>query len=213
MNDEQSINNQPMSFSMEDAERSQALGPSRFARALKQARFARGWTQAELADQLSLPKRALVSWETAERVPSIGMVLVLLDALRPEEGVSLQHDLVTAYIADDLEHLKNRNDQKAKTEASFAHRLPRILKSVLHSTTPNRGHPTSQEQKTHLAPQINQQDMSKTAPQGSVQQTLEPLLALMAQFQQHPELIMVVRDFLQEIVPISISTPPDESVQ
>lgn len=201
MNNDQSLHTQSMPFSMEDAKRPSILGPSRFARALKQARFTRGWTQAELANRLSLPKRALVSWETAERVPSIGMVLVLLDALRPEDEVPLEHDLVTAYIADDLEHLKNRNDQKAKPEAPFAHRLPRILDRVLHSTTPNREHPIFQEQETQMAPHIDQQDIPKTAPQRSEQQTLEPLLALIAQFQHHPELITVVRDFLREITP------------
>jgi transcriptional regulator with XRE-family HTH domain len=213
MNNDQPLRNQPMPFSMEGAERSQALGPSRFARALKQARFARGWTQAELAQKLSLPKRALVSWETAERVPSIGMVLVLLDALRPEDEMPLQHELVTAYIADDLNHLQSRNDQKAKPEASFAQRLSHILESVLHSTTPNGEYPASQERDMPLAPLIDQQDMPKTTPQGSEQQTLEPLLALMAQFQQHPELIIVVSEFMQEIIPVSSPADPKGPLQ
>ena len=79
-------------------------GPTRFARALKRARFARGWTQARLAAQLAIPKRSIVSWETGERIPSVGMVVLLLDALFPGEELSLHQELTAAYIVDDLEH-------------------------------------------------------------------------------------------------------------
>ena len=77
-------------------------GPTRFARALKRARFARGWTQARLAAQLAIPKRSIVSWETGERIPSVGMVVLLLDAFFPGEELSLHRELTTAYIVDDL---------------------------------------------------------------------------------------------------------------
>src|SRR5436305_13851611 len=73
-------------------------GPTHFARALKRARFARGWTQAKLAAQLAIPKRAIVSWETGERIPSIGMVMLLLGSLVPGWGLSLHRNVATAYI-------------------------------------------------------------------------------------------------------------------
>src|SRR5437660_12848432 len=87
-------------------------GPTRFARALKQARFARGWTQAKLAAQLAIPKRSIVSWETGERIPSVGMVMLLLDALFPGEQPSFHRELITAYIVDDLERQQQRRNHE-----------------------------------------------------------------------------------------------------
>jgi len=199
--DYSSHNQDSLSFSLEDAARSQVHGPSRFARALKQARFARGWTQADLAARLPIPKRAIVSWETAERVPSIGMVMLLVDTLRPEEEVSLRHDLITAYIADDLERLKNRSDHKTKQVVPFFQRIQRILESVLQLSSKNVVRPSSQEHRTDTRQSSDQRNVPAPPQQMGEQQTLEPLLALMARFQQHPELIAVVSDFIQELVP------------
>lgn len=102
----------PLAFhlSLEEAKGPKVEGPSRFARALKRARFARGWTQAKLAAQLAIPKRSIVSWETGERIPSVGMVMLLLDVLFPGEELSLHHELITAFIVDDLERLERRRD-------------------------------------------------------------------------------------------------------
>src|SRR5258708_20618137 len=102
-------------------------GPSRFATALKQARFRKGWTQAKLAAQLSISKRSIVSWETAERIPSIGMVILLLDALLTEEELSLHRELITAYILDDLERQQSRQDLQRPQDDPFLQRAHRMI--------------------------------------------------------------------------------------
>ncbi len=152
-------------------------GPSRFARALKRARFARGWTQAKLAAQLAIPKRSIVSWETGERIPSVGMVMLLLDALFPGEELSFQRELITAYIVDDLERQEQRRDSQHGQGDPLLRRVQRVMAQVLQLPT--------------------------TRPQEKVdeQQALEPLFALMAQLRQHPELIPVTRDFIRELAP------------
>src|SRR5258708_20693 len=121
-------------FSLKDAKGPQASGPSRFARALKEARFARGWTQAELAAQIPVPKRSIVSWETAERLPSIGTVILLLDTLIPGEELSLHRELLCAYIADDLERQESRKGQQQFGDA-FLQRLHSVVERVLQLPT------------------------------------------------------------------------------
>src|SRR5947209_5226716 len=98
-------------LSLEEAASPEVEGPTRFARALKRARFARGWTQVKLAAQLAIPKRAIVSWETGERIPSVGMVVLLLDALLSGEEPSFHRELLTAYIVDDLQRQEQRRDE------------------------------------------------------------------------------------------------------
>src|SRR5260370_42680240 len=105
-------------------------GPSRFATALKQARFRKGWTQAKLAVQLSISKRSIVSWETAERIPSIGIVILLLDALLTEKELSLHREMITAYIVDDLERLQRRNDLQRHKDDPFAQQGQRMIRRV-----------------------------------------------------------------------------------
>src|SRR6266852_1684991 len=158
-------------------------GPSRFARALKRARFARGWTQARLAAQLAIPKRSIVSWETGERIPGVGMVMLLLDALFPGEELSFQRELSIAYIVDDLERKLQRRDAQHSQNDPLLQRIQRVMTQVLQlppnvpQTGPARGYQVDEEQ------------------------ALEPLFALMARLRQHPELIPVTRDFLRELAP------------
>src|SRR5712691_666359 len=105
-------------------------GPSHFARALKRARFARGWTQARLAEQLAIPKRSIVSWETGERIPSVGIVMLLLDALFPGEELSLHRELITAYIVDDLEHQEQRRGPQRGQDDPLLQRVQRVMAQV-----------------------------------------------------------------------------------
>src|SRR2546421_11318507 len=116
--------------SLEETAGSQVEGPSRFARALKRARFARGWTQARLAAQLGIPKRSIVSWETGERIPSIGMVLLLLDALFPGEELSLHRELATAYIVDDLEGQEQRGGSQRGQGDPLLQRVQRVIAQI-----------------------------------------------------------------------------------
>lgn len=200
MNTDRSLQMDNFSFSLENAPGPQASGPSRFARALKEARFARGWTQAKLAAQISVPKRSIVSWETAERLPSIGMVIVLLDTLIAKEDLSLHHTLLCAYIADDLERQENRKDQQ-QSEGALLQRLHRLRERVLQLPTRKPGDLSSHQSKNAGDHAATQEHTSPQTQQMSEQQALEPLFGLMAQLQQHPELITVARDFIHELVP------------
>jgi transcriptional regulator with XRE-family HTH domain len=187
-------------LSLEEAAGPEVEGPSRFARALKRARFARGWTQAKLAAQLAIPKRSIVSWETGERIPSIGMVMLLLDAFFPDEELSFHRELITAYIVDDLERKAQRRDaQRGQSE-----RVQRVMAQVLQlpmSTTQARPAIGHQEASGQADEQLEEREPSRSQEKVDEQQALEPLFALMAQLRQHPELIPVTRDFIRQLAP------------
>ncbi len=191
-------------LSLEEAAGPEVEGPSRFARALKRARFARGWTQAKLAAQLAIPKRSIVSWETGERIPSVGMVMLLLDALFPGEELSFQRELITAYIVDDLERQEQRRDSQHGQGDPLLQRLQRVMAQVLQlptgaaQTRPAREHQEASEQADE---QLEEREPPRPQEKVDEQQALEPLFALMAQLRQHPELIPVTRDFLRELAP------------
>ena len=203
MKAEHALHDKDLSFplSLEETTGPKMSGPSRFARALKQARFAKGWTQAELAAQLSMPKRSIVSWETAERIPSIGTVVVLLDALNSEEELSLHHELLCAYIVDDLERQESRKDRKSNPDTPLLQRIQRMIGRVLQLPTRATMAPFSQKQENTGGQVLNQVDEPLQSQKTSEQQALEPLFGLMTQLQQHPELIPVARDFIRELAP------------
>jgi transcriptional regulator with XRE-family HTH domain len=191
-------------FSLEEARGPEVEGPSRFARALKRARFARGWTQARLAAQLAIPKRSIVSWETGERIPSVGMVMLLLDALFPDEELSLHGELITAYVIDDLERLERRRDSQRDQADPLLQRMQRVIAQVLQlstSVTQARPEVEHQEASGQADKQLQEYELSQPQEKVDEQQTLEPLFALMAQLRQHPELIPVARDFIRELAP------------
>jgi len=193
----------PLSLSAETAG-PEVEGPSRFARALKRARFAKGWTQATLAAQLAIPKRSIVSWETGERIPGVGMVMLLLDALFPGEELTFHRELVTAYIVDDLERQEQRRDSQRGQADPLLQRVQRVMAQVLQlpmsatQATPAIGH---QEASDQADEQLEEREPSRPQEKVDEQQALEPLFALMAQLRQHPELIPVTRDFLRELAP------------
>ena len=179
-------------------------GPTRFARALKRARFARGWTQAKLAAQLAIPKRSIVSWETGERIPSVGRVILLLDALFPGEEFSLHRELTTAYIVDDLERQEQRRGSQRGQGDPLFQRVQRVMEQISQlplgatQAEPVIGHQEASEQ---LDEQVEERELSELQEKVNDRQTLEPLFALMAQLRQHPELIPVARDFIHELAP------------
>ena len=191
-------------LSLEEAKRPEVGGPSRFARALKRARFARGWTQARLAAQLAIPKRSMVSWETGERIPSVGMVMLLLNALFPGEDLSLHRELITAYIIDDLERLERRRDPQGGQDDPLLLRMQRVMAQVLQSSTSalqERSSIGHQEASKQMDEQLEEREQSLPQEKVDEQQALESLFALMDQLRQHPELIPVVRDFIRELAP------------
>ncbi len=191
-------------LSLEETARPQVEGPSRFARALKRARFARGWTQAKLAAQLAIPKRSIVSWETGERIPSVGMVMLLLDALFPGEELSFHRELIVGYIVDNLERQEQRRDSQRGLGDPLLQRVQRVTAQILQLSMSDtqagsaRGHQIEKEQ---AGEQVEEHEPSGPQEKVDEQQALEPLFALMAQLRQHPELIPVTRDFLRELAP------------
>jgi transcriptional regulator with XRE-family HTH domain len=191
-------------LSLEEAKRPEVEGPSRFARALKRARFARGWTQAKLAVQLAIPKRSIVSWETGERIPSVGMVMLLLDALFPGEELSLHRELITAYIVDDLERQGQRRDSQRDQDDPLLQRMQRIIAQVLQfPPNASQARPAIglQEVSEQADEQLEERELSRPQEKVDEQQALESLFALMAQLRQHPEFIPVARDFIRELTP------------
>lgn len=191
-------------LSLEETVGPEVEGPSRFARALKRARFARGWTQAKLAAQLAIPKRSIVSWETGERIPGVGMVMLLLDALFPGEKLSLHRELITAYIVDDLERQEQRRDSQRGQDDPLLQRVQRVMAQVLQlpmSATQARPAIGLQEALEQADEQLEERETSRPQEKVDEQQALEPLFALMAQLRQHPELIPVTRDFIRELAP------------
>jgi len=177
-------------------------GPTRFARALKRARFARGWTQTKLAEHLSITKRSIVSWETGDRIPGIGMIVLLLDALFPDEEVSLHHELLRAYIVDDLEREGRRQNAKHPQDDPLLRRVLRVIGHILlfpqRAMMAESSRSISEEQG---ASQWEEHEVLPQQLQAGQQQALEPLFTLMIQLQQHPELIAVARDFIRELAP------------
>lgn len=196
METNQSSQNDVLSFSFKDATGPEVEAPSRFARALKRARFRKRWTQVKLAQELGISKRTLISWETAARVPSIGMVIVLLDVLSGNRS-SLHHELLYAYIVDDLEHQLQRNSSEGRQESPFAHRLLRLISQIEQTAVASE-----QSSNTGVQEAADQKDKPEEPEiHSSDEQSLEPLFALLNQLHQHPELIAVARDFIQELVP------------
>jgi transcriptional regulator with XRE-family HTH domain len=208
MKADRSSQDNPLAFplSLEEAERGPEVeGPSRFARALKRARFVRGWTQARLAAQLAIPKRSIVSWETGERMPSIGMVILLLDTLSPDENLSFQRELIMAYLVDDLERQEQRRySQRRGQDDPLLQRIQRVMAQVLQpSMRATQARPAIGHQEVLERTDDQLEERFTLRPQVKVdeQQVLEPLFALIEQLRQHPELISVASDFIHELAP------------
>jgi transcriptional regulator with XRE-family HTH domain len=207
MTADRSSQNNSLAFplSLEETAGPEVEGPSRFARALKRARFARGWTQAKLAAQLAIPKRSIVSWETGERIPSVGMVMLLLDALFPGEELSFHRELITAYIVDDLERQEQRGDSQGRGQDDpLLKRVQRVMAQVLQPSMsatqarPGMGH---QEDSERADERLEEREPLRPQAKADEQQALEPLFALIEQLRQHPELIAVASDFIRELTP------------
>src|SRR5690348_12183115 len=170
----------PLSLSAE-ATGPEVEGPTRFARALKRARFARGWTQAKLAEQLSITKRSIVSWETGARIPSVGMVVLLLDAFSPAHELSLHQELLCAYILDDLEREARRKDVEHRKDDLLLQRVQRVMGEILQ--LPKRAamgepEPPGQVVEGEVVPQWEEPEPPRPTPQAGIEPALEPLFTL-----------------------------------
>ncbi len=175
--------------------------PLRFPLALKQARLGKQLKQEALAAQLHVKVRTLVSWETGARLPSVGMVALLIDLLA--DSLDLSHDLLLAYIADDLARQIPLQEDEQLSLRAF-----RLLGQVQAKRDEHE-----QEQEPHLALFGNRsgERHQELAPVhlGVWQQEqpeisagsdpLRQLFTVLETLREQPELIPVVQDFLREV--------------
>ncbi len=177
-----------------------------FPALFKAMRLARRWKQETLAKHLHQRQRTIISWEAGERLPSVGMVVLLSLLLdenwRPEELT--HYPLLCAYVIDDLVRLaREQTDEQFRGLARQTAHLLSLAFADRQSGQENKERPVpleqmvpsslgSQEQKR----QILEPDEESKLPLGD---RLQQLFALLDILQEHPELIPTVQDFLQEV--------------
>jgi transcriptional regulator with XRE-family HTH domain len=159
-----------------------------FPERLQNSRLQRGWKQARLAEELGVKLRTLISWETGERVPTVGIVVRL--------GALLETDLLTPYIEDDL---RRRYGQDAIRE--FAGVFPNTANSNSEEETHAQEEQSLQERQneTDSIPSDMEQpqhDQSQTANDAN---SLQSLFHIFEILQAQPALIPVALDFLEEM--------------
>jgi transcriptional regulator with XRE-family HTH domain len=172
----------------------------RFPIALKQARLARQLKQETLAAQLHVKLRTLVSWETGTRIPSVGMVALLSQVLA--EDFDLEHDLVRAYIADDLarQTYLQKNEQFRQlalyTLEQFQARGHQLEQHRENLSLPgNRREEGGLEQR---ADQVESRQQGHSLDQATGD-PLRQLFIVLDTLREHTELLPVVQDFLEEV--------------
>ena len=168
----------------------------RFPIALKQARLARQLKQETLAAQLHVKLRTLVSWETGTRIPSVGMVALLSQVLA--EDFDLEHDLVRAYIADDLarQTYLQKNEQFRQlalyTLEQFQARGHQLEQHRENLSLPgNRREEGGSEQR---ADQVERRQQGYSLDQATGD-PLRQLFIVLDTLREHTELLPVVQDF------------------
>lgn len=178
----------------------------RFPLALKRARLARQLKQETLAAQLHVKLRTLSSWETGTRLPSVGMVVLLSQVLA--ESFDLEHDLVRAYIADDLARQTHLQENE-----QFRQLALRTLEQFQA-----RGHePEQQRERLSLSGNrreergLEQVERRQQGPslEGTMGDPLRQLFTVLDTLREHTELLPVVQDFLEEVTAVSV--PSSES--
>jgi len=181
---------------------------SRFAAAFKQTRLEQRWRQEDLAEKLHVTLRAVVSWETGTRLPSVGMVFLLCMLLSDDREATaslLRHYLLISYFIDDLQRqtqvhnneafrtLVHQGVQRLLQVSEEQHQPERVREPfplALEHTGTEALHQVGQRQQPQR--QSDQQDETSWA-------TLQQLFALFEQLREHPELITVTHDFLREM--------------
>jgi hypothetical protein len=120
----------------------------------------------------------------------------------PSEELSLNRELITAYIVDDLEHLEQRRGSQRGLDDPLFQRMQRVMTEVLQlSSKASQARPAVDYQEASEQTDERLEERRPPWPIEKVdeQQALEPLFALMARLRQHPELIPVASDFIREL--------------
>jgi len=176
---------------------------ARFPHTLRDLRLARRWKQKDLAARLGVKLRTYISWETGERPPPAGIV-VLLGWLLEENArphLLAQSKLLSTYVLDELCRQAQR-DEGGRELAEQAHA------ELLRSTAEEDQQAESNNGTLFLgdlftADHVPNQPVGQAEPPTSQEKAsvdvLQQLFALLGVLQQQPELIPIVQDFLQQV--------------
>lgn len=157
-----------------------------FPEHLQNSRLQRGWKQARLAEELGVKLRTLISWETGERVPTVGIVVRL--------GALLATDLLTPYIEDDL---RRRYGQEAVRD--FTSVFPNTANLESEEETHNQEEQSLQERQMDAVPSDMEQLQHDHSQKVNDANSLQSLFHIFEILQAQPALIPVALDFLEEI--------------
>jgi transcriptional regulator with XRE-family HTH domain len=183
---------------------------SRFATALQQARLGAHLTQEQLVEQLHVNQRTAISWETGERIPSIGMVFLLSMILSRAPAASTELfslELLIPYLLDDLERQK-----KFHQEGAFQELVEQGIQKLLRVDA-SLPRPAQALQVVSLLPEqpvkITDHDDERASRASSQSQRgqreaentdVEQIFTLLERLRARPELIPVVNDFLDQLL-------------
>lgn len=183
---------------------------SRFATALQQARLRARLTQDQLVGMLHVNPRTAISWETGERIPSIGMVLLLGLVLAGGSATSAEvfmPELLIPYLLDDLERQKKFHQEAAFQELaaqgiqqllqvaeSLAQpvQAPKVVSLLPEQPVKSTSHDTETGASSSSQPQTEQREAKNT--------DVEQLFTLIERLRDRPDLIPVVNDFLDQMM-------------
>lgn len=181
---------------------------SRFSAALKQARLSKRWKQEDLARALDVNPRTAISWESGERIPSAGIVLLLCLTLTGSQEITadlLTHELFTSYFIDDLERQARTHEGSA-----FEQLATHGIEALDHLAMPP--HPSNNAQKemhaalpaqfAFLSPGRVAESRSPYEWQSDGQQPpvpIDQLFAVLDMLRRRPDLIDAASDFLREM--------------
>lgn len=169
---------------------------ARFPEQLQEGRLRRGWKQTKLAEELGVKLRTLISWETGERVPTVGTVVCL--------GALLETDLLSPYIEDDV---KRRYGQAAigKLVDGLAGTTNVRLEKEAHNVTDFtiQEETSLQQERTGTAASdadlVLEQLQRDSGQEADAANSLQSLFHIFEILQAQPSLIPVTLDFLEEM--------------
>lgn len=183
---------------------------SRFATALQQARLGARLTQERLVEMLHVNQRTAISWETGERIPSIGMVFLLCMIFAGESAASRElflPELLIPYLLDDLERQKKFHQEEAFQElvAQGTQKLLQVAASIPQPAPALHVISLLPEQPAQDSHQKNETDgISSSQPPGGQREAentdVEQIFTLLERLRTRPDLIPVVNDFLDQLL-------------
>lgn len=176
---------------------------ARFPRTLRALRLARRWKQKDLAARLGIKLRTYISWETGERPPPAGIVVLLGWLLEETARPNLlaQSKLLSTYVLDELCR-QAQKDEGGRELAEQAHaELLRSITEEGQQAKSTDGEMFLRDLFTadHAWNQPAEQAEPHTSQEKAPVDVLQQLFALLGVLQQQPELIPIVQDFLQQV--------------